>query len=240
MESGQEVSHLDGNHEVNQHEFFLQCMEHRPTMISYAKRLMGAHFAGDVEDLIQDVLIKAALHVHQFKTGTNLRAWLFKITYHSFMNHQRKAKRTVLCDPSWEPENMGLPTPDKSPVRPEEDIVSLHAESMRFKLKIALDNGPLSIEEVDSSILELIKMSFPPVFAAAYEKVKMEFRVVFALVDIMEFEYTEVEALLGMPMGTVMSRIFRGRNALAKNPKIKEIGGLYGLSRVDGKRAKTK
>jgi|GEM_PF-1979223 len=232
MEAGQKI-------EVNQNDFLLQCMQYRTQMIQYARRLMGTHFGGDIEDLVQDVLIKATLHRHQFKPGTNLRAWLFTIVHHSFMNHQRKSKRTVLRDTIFEPADVELSAPDKSP-RPGEHIASLIAEGMRFKLQTAVDQKPATIEEVDNSLLALIEVRLPAIFADAYKKVKMEYRVVFALVDMIGFEYSEVAALLNMPIGTVMSRIYRGRNALASDSQIMEIENEYGLSRAEGRRDYTK
>ncbi len=69
----------------------------------------------------------------------------------------------------------------------------------------------------------------------------MNFRVVFVLVDLLEFSYEDVVQILGVPMGTVMSRLYSGRTDLAENAKIIDMALPYGIkSNLEGKRRKSK
>jgi len=143
-----------------------------PRLFAQARRLCARE--SDAQDLVQDTLLRALLHEHQFEAGSNLRAWLRQIQLSVFVSRYRRAQRErralgrLAVDPCAWVHNEAL-----SPVAPV-------GAGVRGSLK-ALPAG---------------------------------FRQVVELVDIAGYEYRDAAEALGIPVGTVMSRLHRARRLL--------------------------
>jgi len=138
----------------------------------------------DAEDLVQETLAKAYAALHQFKPGTNLRAWLHRILANTFINSYRKKRREPIQDlgadfqEDWQVGSDPLMPPARS------------AEAE------ALDRIP------DSDIL------------TALRELPEEFRVAIYLADVEGYPYKQIAEMMDTPIGTVMSRLHRGRSKL--------------------------
>src|SRR5262244_261111 len=137
----------------------------------------------DAEDLVQETSVKAYAAFHQFRPGTNLKAWLHRILANTFINGYRKRRREPRQATGSDFQDWQLPTdPLAPPAR------SAEAE--------ALDRL------ADSEILRALR------------DLPEEFRVAIYLADIEGYPYREVAEIMGTPIGTVMSRLHRGRSKL--------------------------
>ena len=140
----------------------------------------------DAEDLVQETLAKAYVAFNQFRPGTNLRAWLHKILSNAFVNSYRKTRR--------EPTLAAAPDmPDGW--RQEDDAFAPVARSAEAE---ALDRLG------DSEVLRALR------------DLPTDFRTAVNLADIEGYPYREVAAMIGTPIGTVMSRLHRGRDRLRR------------------------
>jgi len=135
----------------------------------------------DAKDLLQDTVLRAYRFFHQFTPGTNCRAWLLTILYNSFRNDYRRASR------------------EKTSLAPENFERELDAQSLRADLPPANPESILFDKLLDHEV------------EAALEKLPEEFRSVILLVDIEELNYQEAAAALDVPVGTIRSRLSRGR-----------------------------
>lgn len=151
----------------------------------YAVALRMTRRQADAEDLVQDTLLKAIRARHQFQVGTNLRAWLLRILTNTFIN---KYKRGVL-------ERSLLGAEDLDPVS-EGWMGTATLRALRDPEAHAL--RPLIEEEIRAAVDELPE----------------DFRLAVLLVDMQELSYKEAAEVLGCPIGTVMSRLHRGRRIL--------------------------
>ena len=139
----------------------------------------------DAEDLVQDTLIKAVRASHQFQVGTNLRAWLVRILTNTFIN---KYKRGVL-----ERSMMDQHHPD-----PISDGWTSVATLSAMKDPESHALRPMLVDEIH----------------VALQAIPEDFRIAVLLVDVQELSYREAAEALGCPIGTVMSRLHRGRRLL--------------------------
>jgi len=139
----------------------------------------------DAEDLVQDSLIKAVRASHQFEVGTNLRAWLVRILTNTFIN---KYKRGVL-----ERSMMDQQHPD-----PVSDGWTSVATLSAMKDPESHALRPMLVDEIQ----------------VALDAIPEDFRLAVLLVDVQELSYKEAAEALGCPIGTVMSRLHRGRRLL--------------------------
>lgn len=139
----------------------------------------------EAEDLVQDALLKAMRGRDQFQSGTNLKAWLFRILTNTFINKYRRGglERSVLEGPDADPLADGW-------------VSASTMRQLRDPETLAL--MPLVEEEIGRALDAL-----PP-----------EFRLAVVLSDVEEFSYEEISRIMGCPIGTVMSRLHRGRKLL--------------------------
>lgn len=151
----------------------------------YAVALRMTRRPSDAEDLVQDALFKAMRAQHQFQVGTNLKAWLVRILTNTFIN---KYKRGVLERSLLGAENLD---PVSEGWTSSATLAALHdPESNMLR--------PLLAQEISDALDELPD----------------DFRMAVLLVDVQELSYKEAADALGCPIGTVMSRLHRGRRIL--------------------------
>jgi RNA polymerase sigma-70 factor (ECF subfamily) len=142
----------------------------------------------DAQDLVQDTYVRALRFSDHFLPGTNLRAWLFKILTNTFINRYRRCVR-------------------------ERDTLRDHGVDDGFNGRFLSASGlrALSASAVDTD-LEL----FSDEVVAALDKVPGDFRTVLLLADLHDCSYKEIAEIVGCPIGTVMSRLFRGRRIMQR------------------------
>ena len=141
----------------------------------------------DAEDLVQEALLKAYRFFHRFEHGTNCKAWLFKILHNTFCNRYRKSQRDRQV------------TDEASYEQGLDVLVSAEAQSASRDPEGALVSRLLS-DEVQRAL----------------DSVPETFREAVILSDLQEFSYKEIADIMECPVGTVMSRLFRGRRLLQK------------------------
>ena len=157
--------------------------------LAYLDQLYGAALRmtrnpTDAEDLVQETFAKAYASFHQFTPGTNLKAWLYRILTNTFINSYRKKQR--------QPQSSGSEVEDWQLARAEQHT----STGLRSAETEALDRMP------HSAVTEAMNALAP------------DFRLAVYLADVEGFSYKEIAEIMGTPIGTVMSRLNRGRNQL--------------------------
>jgi RNA polymerase sigma-70 factor (ECF subfamily) len=141
----------------------------------------------EAEDLVQDAFVKAMRARDQFHAGTNLKAWLFRILTNTFINKYRRGGL----------ERSVLDGPDADPLA--DGWVSANTmRQLREPETLAL--MPLVEHEIQRAL----------------DALPTEFRLAVVLCDVEEFSYEEIAQIMGCPIGTVMSRLHRGRKLLQR------------------------
>jgi RNA polymerase sigma-70 factor (ECF subfamily) len=139
----------------------------------------------DAEDLVQDTYLKAYRFFDSFEKGTNIKAWLFKIQTNTFINrYRRKVKEREVAE------------------TPAEDLLADRFVSSEQLRAVQDPEGDFFGRLLSDEVVK------------ALEQVPVDFRMVVILADIQGFAYKEIAEIVGCPVGTVMSRLFRGRRLL--------------------------
>jgi RNA polymerase sigma-70 factor (ECF subfamily) len=166
--------------------FEAEAMPHLNDLFRTALRLTGER--GTAEDVMQEVFLQAWRSFDRFETGTNCRAWLYKILFHCVSHHRRKWFRFPVLKETEEFLEANLTQP-----------------------------ATVGEQVTDQDILK------------ALDEIPVEFRSVVLLVDVEEFAYREVAEILSIPIGTVMSRLSRGRGLLRK--RLRDVAESYGIGK---------
>ena len=155
----------------------------------YSAAMRMTRNAADAEDLVQETYLKAFNAYERFEAGTNLKAWMYRILTNSYINAYRKKQRR----------------PDESDI---DDIEDLYL----YRRLGGAESAVLSRSAED----ELLEMFGEDEVKLALEDLPEHYRMPILLADVEGFAYKETAEILDVPIGTVMSRLHRGRKQLQK------------------------
>jgi RNA polymerase sigma-70 factor (ECF subfamily) len=181
-------------------------MEYMASLYSAALRM--TRNPADAEDLVQETYLKAYRAFDSFSEGTNLKAWLYRILTNTFINSYRARRRR----------------PEQTEI---EDVEDLYLYRRLGGLE-AVAAGRSAEEEVLDHFTEAEVKE-------AVEALPEQFRMAVLLADVEGFSYKEIAEILDVPIGTVMSRLHRGRKALQKT--LHDFGAARGLVGATGETA---
>ena len=170
-----------------QEQFTADAMQYAPQLFYTALRMTRNR--SDAEDLVQETYIKGWRSFHTFKEGTNLRAWLFRIMTNTYINKYNAQKR-------------------KGTEVELDDVEELFL----YKLLGSIDQSQLSSSAED----QMLELFTDDEVKNAIEELPDDFRIPVLLSDVDGFSYKEISEMLEIPIGTVMSRLHRGRKAMQK------------------------
>jgi RNA polymerase sigma-70 factor (ECF subfamily) len=154
----------------------------------YASALRFTRDPRDAEDLVQDTFLRSCRFLDKFEPGTNMKAWLFRILTNTFINKYRRSTR----------ERSLVDGPEREQVTDQ-----LHS--------------PDAAERAENPERALLDRLVSEDVLAAIDAVPIDFRMVVILADIHDFSYKEIADILDVPVGTVMSRLYRGRRNLQRS-----------------------
>jgi RNA polymerase sigma-70 factor (ECF subfamily) len=175
----------------------------------YAAGMRMTRNPADAEDLVQETYTKAYSSFHQFRPGTNLKAWLYRILTNTYINNYRKKQRQPQFSDGADVEDWQL-------ARAE----SHTSHGLKSAEMVALENLP------DSDVKDALQELAP------------DFRLAVYLADVEGFAYKEIAEIMDTPIGTVMSRLNRGRGQLRKHlADYAQERGLVREQRHEGARA---
>ena len=173
---------------ADQANFEADAMEFAPQL--YAAALRMTRNPADAEDVVQETYLKAYRGYHTFQEGTNLKAWLYRILTNTYSNRYRKQTR-----------------------RPQEVELGELSDVYEFKRR---DDSGATGGASRSAETEALATLVDTEVRDAVEELPEHFRIPVLLADVEGFAYKEIAEILDVPIGTVMSRLHRGRKALEK------------------------
>ncbi len=153
----------------------------------YASALRLTKNERDAEDLVQDTCMRAYRFFDKFERGTNIKAWLFRILTNTFINRYRRKVKERTATEGHEQEAVQA-------LFFSQEATDQASNPERFLFDRLLSDDVLR----------------------AIDSLPIDFRMVVILADLQEFSYKEIADILACPVGTVMSRLFRGRKLLQK------------------------
>ncbi len=156
----------------------------------YRTALRMTRNPADAEDLVQEAYLRAFRSLHQFKVGTNLRAWIFRIMTNAYINEYRKRSRR--------PTSASL-----------DDLEEFYLYDH------LIDSGVQPTSERPEDVV-LNQLTAQDVLEAL-DELSDDFREVVVLADIEGFSYREIAEIMDIPVGTVMSRLYRARRRLQRS-----------------------
>jgi RNA polymerase sigma-70 factor (ECF subfamily) len=162
-------------------------MEHMPALYSAALRM--TRNAADAEDLVQETYLKAYRSFATFREGTNLKAWLYRILTNTYINTYRARQRR--------------------PVESDLDDV----EDLYLYRRLGTLEALAASRSAEEQLMDVFSDGE---VRAALEELPDNFRMPVYLADVEGFSYKEIAEILDIPIGTVMSRLHRGRKAMQK------------------------
>ncbi len=180
----------------------------------YANAVQLTRSRADAEDLVQETMVKAFRFFDRFEQGTNLRAWLFRIQYNTFVNLYRRAGRHSAATEGHNGSSLA------------EDFV-----------------GESTLRALNEPEREALRPLVARQIGRAFEELSEQYRSILLLADVEEYSYREIADIIGCPLGTVMSRLHRARRALRKamTERAGQSGstqsGEAGADRADGQSA---
>ena len=172
---------------ADQAKFADLAMEHMSSLYTAALRM--TRNAADAEDLVQETYLRAYRGFGGFQEGTNLKAWLYRILTNTFINSYRSKKR-----------------------RPDETELD-EVEDLYLYRRIGAVEEALAARSAEDELMDLFT---DEEVKAALDSLPEAFRLAVLLADVEGFSYKEIAEILDIPIGTVMSRLHRGRKALQK------------------------
>ncbi|HVR76776.1 MAG TPA: sigma-70 family RNA polymerase sigma factor [Acidimicrobiia bacterium] len=173
---------------ADQADFERDAMQFTRQLYSAAMRM--TRNPSDAEDLVQETYLKAYRAYHTFEEGTNLKAWLYRILTNTYINKYRKESR-----------------------RPSEvDLGSV--EDLYLYRRIGSEESAEVARTTEDRVLDGLVESD---IKKAVEDLPENFRLPVLLADLEGFSYKEIAEILDVPIGTVMSRLHRGRKAMQKS-----------------------
>ncbi|GAC1320012.1 MAG: RNA polymerase sigma factor SigR [Acidimicrobiales bacterium] len=183
---------------ADQATFADEAMQFMPSLYSAAMRM--TRNPSDAEDIVQETYLKAYRAFGGFQEGTNLKAWLYKILTNTFINTYRAKKR-----------------------RPEQSDIE-DVEDLYLYRRLGGLEGAAAGRSAEDEVLDLFTEGE---IKDAIEALPEQFRMAVLLADVEGFSYKEIADILDVPIGTVMSRLHRGRKGLQKT--LYEFGRTRGL-----------
>ena len=190
---------------ADQATFERDALPYSPQLYSAAMRM--ARNPADAEDLVQETLLKAYRAYHTFEEGTNLKAWLYRILTNTFINKYRRESR-----------------------RPSEVELG-DVEDLYLYRRLGSEESADAARTTEDRVLDGLVESD---IKAAVEELPENFRIPVLLADLEGFSYKEIAEILDIPIGTVMSRLHRGRKAMQK--RLWEFARDRGLLPEDAER----
>jgi RNA polymerase sigma-70 factor (ECF subfamily) len=167
--------------------FTNDAMQYAPQLFATALRMTRNR--ADAEDLVQETFLKGWRAFESYQEGTNLRAWLFRIMTNTFINKYNAQQR-----------------------RPQESELDEVEELFLFRRMGAFDQSKINHSAED----QMLELFTDDEVKNAIEELPETFRIPVLLSDVEGFSYKEIAEMLEVPIGTVMSRLHRGRKAMQK------------------------